>query len=109
MHADDVRNILHHRKKRKVPMLQGDGSKHLPTDWPEPKPASWDDLHMRASNNVMLFKKMLALTTHLLSLDGGDANCEISGGEARATRIVIRHNDRRVTTGPNFFLLPTST
>ena len=60
---------------------------------------------MRASRKFLLFNKLLALTTHLLSLDQGDTICEIAGGEARATRVLIRYNDKRISTGPNFDLV----
>ena len=48
---------------------------------------------------------MLALTTHLFTRDEGDTICEIAGGEARTTKILIRYNDKRLTTGPNFDLV----
>ena len=42
--------------------------------------------------------------THLFSADDGDTICEIAGGEARTTRVLIRLNDKRII-GPNFDLV----
>ena len=85
--------------------MQGDEGNYLPVCWFEQKPSSWEDLQMRASGHFLLFNKMLALTTYLLSLDDGDTICEIVGGEARTTRVLVRHSDRRISTGPNFDLV----
>ena len=49
---------------------------------------------------------MIAMTTHLLtSTATEDTICEIAGGEARTTRVLIRMNDSRISTGPNFDLV----
>ena len=48
---------------------------------------------------------MSALDEFLASFSGGDAICEIAGGEARTTRILIRMNDPRIATGPDFDLI----
>ena len=60
---------------------------------------------MRASGRFFLFNKMLALTTYLMSSTEGDTICEIAGGEARTTRVLVRLRDHRITTGPNFDLV----
>ena len=48
---------------------------------------------------------MQAMATHLLQFDDGDTMCEICGGEARTTIVLVRYNDREPTTGPNFDLV----
>ena len=45
---------------------------------------------------------MLAITAYLSSSGEGNTICEIAGGEARTTRILIRFNDKRVSAGLNF-------
>ena len=35
----------------------------------------------------------------------GDTMCEIAGGEARTTRVMIRYHDKRIHPGPNFDLV----
>ena len=51
------------------------------------------------------FNKIQALTTYLVSSEDVDTICEIAGGEARTTRVLIRMNDKRFTIGPNFDLV----
>ena len=82
--------------------MQCDEGNYLPVYWFEPNLSSWEDLQMRASSHFLLFSKMLAPTSYLLSLDDGDTICEIAGGEARTTRVPIRYNDKRTTAVPNF-------
>ena len=49
---------------------------------------------------------MQALVTHLLSSKADeDTICEIAGGEARTTRVLIRMHGARISTGPNFDLV----
>ena len=61
---------------------------------------------MRVGSNFLLFNGMPALITHLFSSkDVEDTICEIAGGEARTTRVLIRMHDKRIATGPNFDLV----
>ena len=89
-----------------VPLMQHDESQYLPSYWFSPVLPTWDQLQVRAGENFILFNKMTALTTHLLtSTATEDTICEIAGGEARTTRVLIRMNDSSISTGPNFDLV----
>ena len=86
--------------------MQHDESQYLPSYWFSPVLPTWDQLQVRAGENFLLFNKMTALTTHLLTSNATeDTICEIAGGEARTTRVLIRTNDSRISTGPNFDLV----
>ena len=85
-----------------VPIIRGSTSDYFPTYWFEPCATPWDDLQCRVSDTFLTFNCMKALTTHLLKFDDGDTMCEICGGEARTTRILVRYNDKRLMTGPSF-------
>ena len=85
--------------------MQHDESQYMPAYWFSPVLPSWENVQMRAGRNFLLFNGMPALTTHLLSKDVEDTSCEIAGGEARTTRVLIRFNNQRVTTGPNVDLV----
>ena len=87
-----------------VPLFQG-GADYLPAYWFEPFYSPCSDLQIRSTDECHIFNGMHALTTHLFSQDNGDTICEIAGGEARTTKILIRHHDKRLTTGPNFDLV----
>ena len=78
---------------------------YLPSFWSEFVLSPWGHLQMRVSNNFNCFNTMPALNAYLASCTGGDTICEIVGGEARTTRILIRLNDPRVSTGLNFDLV----
>ena len=88
-----------------VPILSGEASGNLPTYWFEPMLADGDDLQVRASSHCMIFNKMLAITAYLSASGEGGTICESAGGTARTTRVLIRFNDQRVKTGPNFDLV----
>ena len=60
---------------------------------------------MRACETFIVFNHMHALTAYLLKAQDGDTICEVAGGEARTTRVLIRLNDKRIKTGPNFDLV----
>ena len=60
---------------------------------------------MRLGSIYGIFNTMHAMATYLLASTVGDTICEIAGGEARTTRILIRLNDPRISTGPNFDLI----
>ena len=85
--------------------MRHNDSEYLPVYWFQPVLPSWEQLQMRQGLNFPLFNKMQALTTYLVSADDGDTICEVAGGEARTTRVLIRMNDKRFTAGPNFDLV----
>ena len=86
--------------------MQHDESQYLPSYWFSPVLPTWDQLQVRAGETFLLFNKMIALTTHILTSNATeDTICEIVGGEARTTRVLIRMNDSRISTGPNFDLV----
>ena len=86
-----------------IPILQHDQSQPLPTYWFSPVLPPWEQLQVRAGENFLLFNGLPALITHLFSTKANeDTICEIAGGEARTTRVLVRLHDPRITTGPNF-------
>ena len=88
-----------------IPLIQGGTSDYFPNYWFEPSATPWEDLQLRVSDTFLTFNCMNATTTQLLKFDDGDTICEICGGESRATRVLVRYHDKRLTTGPNFDLV----
>ena len=78
---------------------------YFPSYWFEPQLSTLDQLQMRACETFTIFNCMHALTVFLSKAPDGDAICEIAGGEARTTRVLIRQNDSRIRPGPNFDLV----
>ena len=86
--------------------MQHDQSQYLPAYWFAPVLQPWEQLQARSCEHFLLFNCLKALNTHLFSIKAHeDTICEIAGGEARTTRVLIRLHDHRISTGPNFDLV----
>ena len=87
-----------------IPLSQGSSTDYFPSRWFEPQLEPLDQMQMRTCDDMLVFNRLTSLTAYLLSSTEGDTICEIAGGEARTTRVLIRSNDKRITTGPNLNL-----
>ena len=88
-----------------VPLPTGSGSGYLPLYLFKPQLPTLDKLHMIPCDTFSVFNHLQALSVYLLNGGDGDPICEVAGGEARTTRILIRRNHNRIKPGPNFDLV----